>query len=368
MDNYTNPIQKLKYESYNIVTKIKLSKKQRALQNAQHTLADFISKEDMAKLERRMEAVAPQEEEKPKMIEVPILYKQPEQFTSQPREPSKKLSKHKKEVYKHRYEQKREITSKLFQGADEETLEEVLKENKLNCDINALEGKELNDFIKAQQNLKMVKPKDVKMILGHNETIEYFAKYAGVQEDAIRSDKVIREYVDMRLDPTLDADLGRYLIKLRDMYFRKVKAAPLKAKRRFVAGMNETKKQIKLGYAKMVILVPDIEKVEGKNGLDEKLLEILAAAREFKVPVHYGFEKFALGKILRNKNSCIYFAALVNVEGFEMEYKDLVNRVLGNRREWYIENAKENKENVFLDGTLLKEILEYQGDNELLDK
>jgi ribosomal protein L7Ae-like RNA K-turn-binding protein len=119
----------------------------------------------------------------------------------------------------------------------------------------------------------------------------------------------------------------------------------LKAKKRFIVGMREIEKYLRLKEILCLFIVPNIEKVQNeKNNLDDRILKIIKDCREMKIPVLFGLNKFKLGKISRKKNSSVSMLGIINVEGMENELKNIVE--IGNefREKWYEKNSK-NKEN-----------------------
>lgn len=94
-------------------------------------------------------------------------------------------------------------------------------------------------------------------------------------------------------------------------------------------------------------MIPNIEKIEGKNGLDEKLLEIFKVCKDRKVPIFFGLNKFKLGQISRKKHSCISILSIINVEGFEHELENLINCGMEFKNKFYEKFA--DKKNLFLD-------------------
>jgi len=102
----------------------------------------------------------------------------------------------------------------------------------------------------------------------------------------------------------------------------------------------------------MVFIIPNIEKIEGKNGLDEKLLDIFRVCKEKNVPIFFGLNKFKLGQISRNKHSCISILSIINVEGFEHELEDLIKYGIQFKNQFYekfAENKESFKDNKYVD-------------------
>jgi hypothetical protein len=101
--------------------------------------------------------------------------------------------------------------------------------------------------------------------------------------------------------------------------------------------------------------VPNIEKVEGKNSLDDRLLKILKDSSSKSIPVFYGMNKFNLGKASRKKHSCVSILAFINVEGFEREFKTLIEFADEFRKQFYQkfnEQRKSFEENKFINMAL----------------
>ena len=168
----------------------------------------------------------------------------------------------------------------------------------------------------------------------------------------MNSKKPIREYVDQILDKNFEKIFSDFIIKLRDVYYKKKLIAPLKAKKRIVLGMREIEKNIKLKNIFLVFVVPYIEKVDGiKNSMDQRILDIFENCRKNEIPVFFGLNKFKLGQIARKKISAISMLGIVNVEGMENELKNIIK--IGNelKKKWYLDNyeKKENfKDNKFI--------------------
>jgi len=130
---------------------------------------------------------------------------------------------------------------------------------------------ELNDYLKTNKKVQKINiPSLSKISTEKNKELikTYINKFEGILPNTNPSKKVIREYVDQILDKDLDIKIQNFIIKLREIYFKKKEKEPLKAKKRFVVGMKEVEKFLKLEYVKSVFIVPNIEKVcelENKN-------------------------------------------------------------------------------------------------------
>jgi selenocysteine insertion sequence-binding protein 2 len=153
------------------------------------------------------------------------------------------------------------------------------------------------------------------------------------------------------LDYELDKKFGDFIVKMRDLYYKKKQINPLKAKRRFVVGMREIEKYIRLDEVKCLFVTPNIEKVEGEHSLDDRLYKIFKDCEIKKIPKIFGMNKFKLGKLARKKYSCVSMLAFVNVEGFEREFRDLLEYAEKFRNKFYenFRNIKDSfKDNIFI--------------------
>lgn len=194
----------------------------------------------------------------------------------------------------------------------------------LDKDISQLGGSEFQNIVQ-QAELKKINIKNLQKVADQELLKEYIQKFEGIQPETNFNSKIIREYVDQILDKEVDKKFGDFIVKMRDIYFKKKASNPLKAKRRFVVGMREVEKHIKLEDVKCLFIVPNVEKVEGENSLDERLLKIFKDCGKQTIPIIFGLNKFKLGKLARKKNSAVSVLAFINVEGFEREFKDLLD-------------------------------------------
>ena len=256
---------------------------------------------------------------------------------------------------------------------------EKIKEKKLNnykenlkiqsnalssLNLNSINGKELTSLIKENKNIDKTNILLINSILPEEEANSFVNKYEGLtkaefsknDEDSKKNNNIkpIREYVDQILDKNFEKLFSNFIIKLRDIYYKKKSVAPLKAKKRIVAGMREIEKYIKLNNLLLLFVVPYIEKVEGvKNSMDERILEIFKNCRKNKIPIFFGLTKFKLGQIARKKIASISMLGIINVEGMENELKNIIK--IGNelRQKWYEENYE--KKQCFKDNKFINE-------------
>ncbi|XP_052785632.1 uncharacterized protein LOC128221193 isoform X2 [Mya arenaria] len=134
-----------------------------------------------------------------------------------------------------------------------------------------------------------------------------------------------REYCNQVLDKEIDNSviaLLQDLVRFQDKQYHKdpVKA---KAKRRFVLGLREVTKHLKLKKIKCVIISPNLEKIQSKGGLDDALNNILELCNDQSVPFIFGLGRRALGRACA-KLVPVSVVGVFNYEGSEENYKSLI--------------------------------------------
>jgi selenocysteine insertion sequence-binding protein 2 len=254
--------------------------------------------------------------------------------------------------------QEKEITKEEINNNFAKFKENLNKEYQFDTlDIDNLNGKELNDYLKKHKNIDKITIKQLKTILPKEDFEEYMKNFEGIENP--KQKHLIREYVDQILDNKLDEKFSNFIIKLRDLYYKKKTNAPLKAKKRFVVGMREIEKYLKLKELLCLFIVPNIEKVKDeKNSLDLRILDIINKCRTNEIPILFGLNKYKLGKISRKKISCVSMLGIVDVKGLEKELKDIVEYGEHFRRDWYIQNY--NNKDKFKDNPyILMDTFEY---------
>ena len=230
-----------------------------------------------------------------------------------------------------------------------------------------MNGKEIISLIKENKNIDKTNMDVVNLLMPNEQANNFLKKYQGLSQypqnqikndnykniDSNISKKPVREYVDQVLDKDFEKLFSNFIIKLRDIYYKKKSVAPLKAKKRVLLGMREIEKKLRLNEVLLLFVVPYIEKVtDVKNSLDERLLQIFSTCHKKNIPIFFGLNKFKLGQIARKKFAGITMLAIINVEGMENELKNIVE--IGNefREKWYEKNSK-NKE-IFKDNKYIQ--------------
>ena len=98
---------------------------------------------------------------------------------------------------------------------------------------------------------------------------------SAVEQSRIHSRR-FREYCDQVIDKQVDELANHILNELNRFYNRQVQKNPTKAKskRRFVLGIREVFKHLKLGKIKCVIVSPNLEKIQSKGNFKEHSIPI----------------------------------------------------------------------------------------------
>ena len=126
----------------------------------------------------------------------------------------------------------------------------------------------------------------------------------------LQSDLHHREYVNQVLTQDLDLAVQELLDKLKFYYQRKKQEKTnKKISKRYVKGFKECLKRSKDGTLKMLIMAPDIEKIEGEGGLNSLIDDLLQSCESHNIPIVFALSMRTLGQIVINS------AALISVIG-----------------------------------------------------
>ena len=111
-----------------------------------------------------------------------------------------------------------------------------------------------------------------------------------------------REYCNQIVNREIDEVcllLLHEIVRFQDRLYQK-SAARAKAKRRYVMGIREVTKHLRLRRLRCVILAPNCEKIQAKGGLDDAINAIIQHAMEQAVPFLFALGRKSLGKHLRD--------------------------------------------------------------------
>ncbi len=134
-----------------------------------------------------------------------------------------------------------------------------------------------------------------------------------------------REYCNQIVNKEVDevcSLLLHEIVRFQDRMYHKnpIKA---KARRRYVMGIREVTKHLKLKKLKCVILAPNCEKIQSKGGLDEAINTIIEGAMEQNVPFLFALGRKALGKAV-NKLVPISVVGIFDYAGADDYFRRLV--------------------------------------------
>ena len=109
-------------------------------------------------------------------------------------------------------------------------MKKIKESYNLNIDLEKLQGEEFNNYLKEHKDLKRISLKQLEKLSINNKSImnDYIKNFEGLQPGTNYHKKIIREYVDQILSPEFDKKFSEFVIKLREIYFKKKQTNPLK--------------------------------------------------------------------------------------------------------------------------------------------
>lgn len=134
-----------------------------------------------------------------------------------------------------------------------------------------------------------------------------------------------REYCNQIINSEIDEVcylLLHEIVRFQDRMYHK-NPAKAKAKRRYVMGIREVTKHLKLKKLKCVILAPNCEKIQSKGGLDDAINTIIQSSMEQNVPFLFALGRKQLGKAV-NKLVPISVVGIFDYAGAEEYFRRLV--------------------------------------------
>ena len=183
------------------------------------------------------------------------------------------------------------------------------------------------------------KKKELVDIETEAEVVEKFLE-SSLEEKALLSlhSRKFRTYCDHILSPELDNSvmaLMSDLIRFQDKVHAK-DPDKARAKRRYVVGLRESAKFLKVKKLLCIIFAPNIEKVEAEGGLDDAVGQLIKDAKSLNVSVVFSLNRYKLGRLCFKKVpiSCI---GILNYQGSDVSIS--VSRRI-NRKKLYIISGK----------------------------
>lgn len=132
----------------------------------------------------------------------------------------------------------------------------------------------------------------------------------------------IRAYCTAVLRDDIDATVSTMLELLAKYQRRTLKDANHKTRRRYVVGLRQAVKSLLARRSKMVLLAPNVEKVELDGGLDGLIQRLLGLARAQGVPVVFCLQRRKLGRPLGITRG-VSAVSVYSADGAYAEYKRL---------------------------------------------
>mmetsp|Transcript_25875 Transcript_25875/g.85226 ORF Transcript_25875/g.85226 Transcript_25875/m.85226 type:complete len:455 (-) Transcript_25875:34-1398(-) len=150
-----------------------------------------------------------------------------------------------------------------------------------------------------------------------------------------KNQTLIREYCDQKLSEDLNKTVFNFLSKLNAFQERMKERDPLKAKmkRRVSSGLREVYRSVRIQEAKLVVIAPNIESSPSEGGLDDRVEEIIKAAKSKGIPIVFALSRNRLGKAL-GKSMRMSAASVHNVDGVHEMYKEILSTTMELREEF----------------------------------
>eukprot|EP00350_Pseudokeronopsis_sp_OXSARD2_P003544 CAMPEP_0170543448 /NCGR_PEP_ID=MMETSP0211-20121228/2558_1 /TAXON_ID=311385 /ORGANISM="Pseudokeronopsis sp., Strain OXSARD2" /LENGTH=284 /DNA_ID=CAMNT_0010846825 /DNA_START=1204 /DNA_END=2058 /DNA_ORIENTATION=+ len=165
----------------------------------------------------------------------------------------------------------------------------------------------------------------------------------------LHQNKQVREYVDMLQSSELEDNVFKLIAKLKKLYYNR-KVNPQKKgklitrnqmlKKRYIIGLKETLKHLQAEALKLVIIAKNLERVEGEKGIDELIFEIIQRARDQKIPVIFSMTRYKLGLCSKYHGYAASIVGVLNFQGANDEYNELVKEGDKYKRQFYQTLAK----------------------------
>ncbi|OMJ69119.1 hypothetical protein SteCoe_33240 [Stentor coeruleus] len=171
----------------------------------------------------------------------------------------------------------------------------------------------------------------LKQIIKENRVEEGIAP----NQRPLCSEYIPREYVNQVLTQDLDAAIQELLEKLI-FYYQRKKAENTKKKvsKRYVKGFKECLKRCKDNSLKLLIMAPNIEKVESEGGLDFMVNELIEECAKNNIRVVFGLNMRSLGAVIINNATLLSVVGIVDYTAAEKLYEKVVKLAERNKKDF----------------------------------
>lgn len=140
--------------------------------------------------------------------------------------------------------------------------------------------------------------------------------------------KKFREYCDHVLTKEINNLTYNLLVTLQKFQDRVYHENPIKykQKRRYILGLREVLKHLKLKRLKAVIIAPNIERISAKGGLDDYLGSIISICNEQQLPKIFAMNRHVLGRVIK-KLAPVSVIGIFDYDGAHEIFKELIDLV-----------------------------------------
>lgn len=193
-------------------------------------------------------------------------------------------------------------------------------------------------------------------ILDHEPTSQSQTPYAQqIPQSNIKQqihDAGFREYCSQLINRQLDELCIQLLITLKRFQDRKkqqLQSNPERArrKRRYVHGIREVTKHLRLQRLKCVLIAPDCQSIQSQGGLNDAIDKMITLCKEQSIPYVFTLNRQKLGRCL-NKTSRVSTIGIFDYSGADQIYKQIVDITHENQRAYkqIIDNILNNDETI----------------------
>ncbi|XP_057310445.1 calponin homology domain-containing protein DDB_G0272472-like [Hydractinia symbiolongicarpus] len=137
-----------------------------------------------------------------------------------------------------------------------------------------------------------------------------------------------REYCNHVLSKEINRITGNLLMTLQKFQDRVYHETPhkFKQKRRFVLGLREVLKHLKLKRLKAIVIAPNLERIASEGGLDDYLTSILSLCNVHGIPQIFAMNRHTLGRTVKKK-APVSVIGIFNYDGAQDIFKELMEHV-----------------------------------------
>jgi len=217
----------------------------------------------------------------------------------------------------------------------------------INCDSEDLDNnpKEVVENIN-NVDVSIPKEEEIKEVVEEDKAIPNpkTSVEMTIEEKALTSihSRKFRSYCTHVLSAELDTSISLLMADLVRFQDKQHAKDPVKAKarRRYVVGLREVAKFIKVKKVCCVILAPDIERVETEGGLDDAITRLVQDSKSQEVSTVFGLNRRKMGKLCLKKVpvSCI---GIMNYQGSDENYKTIQSLVETLKQDYQAKLAEE---------------------------